>query len=279
MTTRIACGQFRATNNVTQNLAICQTLIQRAAALGAKALFLPEASDYISTSPSEALSLCTPATTSPFVLGLQSHARQFSLAVTVGIHTPSTTPDRVYNTSIYISPSGELTPHYYHKLHLFDISLPTVQLHESATTEPGRSLAPPFATPFGSLGMQICFDLRFPEAARALVARGAQVLAYPSAFTVPTGRAHWELLLRARAVETQCWVVAAAQGGKHNEKRVSWGGACVVDPWGTVVARCKDGGEEAGEPEVCVADIDLAMVEKVRKECPLRRRFDVYLEI
>jgi predicted amidohydrolase len=177
----------------------------------------------------------------------------------------------VYNTSIYISSSGELT-HRYDKLHLFDISLPTVRLHESATTQPGSALTPPFPTPFGSLGMQICFDLRFPEAARALVARGAQVIAYPSAFTVPTGRAHWELLLRARAVETQCWVVAAAQGGRHNEKRVSWGGACVVDPWGTVVARCKDGGEEAGEPELCVADIDLGMVERVRKECPLRRR-------
>lgn len=146
-----------------------------------------------------------------------------------------------------------------------------MKLGESATTEAGGEFTPPFETPFGALGMQICFDLRFPEAARWLVNRGAQVLSYPSAFTVPTGRAHWELLLRARAVEGQCWVVAAAQGGWHNSRRASWGQACVVDPWGAVVAQCL-GGEEAGEEEVCFADVDLAMVERVRSEVPLRRR-------
>ena len=103
------------------------------------------------------------------------------------------------NTCIYISPSGAVTQRYA-KLHMFDIDIAShgVRLQESASTEPGAALTPPFAAPFGMLGLQVCFDLRFPEPARWLVARGAEVLSYPSAFTVPTGKAHWELLLRAR---------------------------------------------------------------------------------
>jgi len=270
-TTLIACGQFCATHNTFANLAACQRLLQRAVSSGAKVLFLPEASDYISRTPVETLELCTTVDASPFVTGLRESARTHSLPIVVGIHEPAPTdPKKVRNSCIYISPSGTIT-HSYNKLHLFDVALPGVTLTESATTVAGQAFCPPFSTPAGMLGLQICFDLRFPEGTRWLVNRGAEIITYPSAFTVPTGRAHWEVLLRARAVESQCWVVAPAQAGAHSEKRRSWGGACVVDPWGTVVARCGQG-EEAGEEEVCFAEVDLEVVERVRRECVLRRR-------
>jgi len=268
--TLIACGQFCATHDASANLAACQRLFQLAVSRGAKLLFLPEASDYISRSPNETLELCTDVNASPFVLGLRRSAKTHSLPIVAGIHEPSGHAHQVRNTCIYISSTGEIS-HSYQKLHLFDVKTPEVTLTESITTAAGNEFCLPFATPAGILGLQICFDVRFPEGARWLVNRGAEILTYPSAFTVPTGRAHWELLLRARAVETQSWVVAPAQAGAHNEKRSSWGGACVIDPWGTVVARCKNGDEAVGE-DVCFAEVDLAVGRRVAGECVLRRR-------
>lgn len=270
MPTLIACGQFCATHNISANLAACQRLLQRAVSHGAKILFLPEASDYISRTPAETLELCTAVETSPFVLGLQESAKTHSLPIVVGIHTPSGDAGKVHNSCIYISASGGIS-HSYQKLHLFDVAIPGATLTESATTVAGNKFCAPFATPAGLLGLQICFDVRFPEAARWLANRGAELLTYPSAFTVPTGRAHWELLLRARAVEAQCWVVAPAQAGAHSEKRSSWGGACVIDPWGTVVARCSEG-EGAGDEELCFAEVDLEVGRRIGRECVLRRR-------
>jgi predicted amidohydrolase len=152
----------------------------------------------------------------------------------------------------------------YRKVHLFDA--PLVGLRESRLTSPG---AEPCVvcdgTPAGRLGLSVCYDLRFPELYAALRRRGgAHTLLVPSAFTVTTGRAHWELLLRARAVETQCYVVAAAQVGRHNGKRESFGRAMIVDPWGTIVAEC-----EAGAVGVAVAEIDLALVEGTRAKMPV----------
>lgn len=159
-------------------------------------------------------------------------------------------------------------------------------------------IVPPFETPVGRVGLCICFDvskpylnsiewsaneypfnsiqLRFPEISLALKRQNAQIITYPSAFTVPTGEAHWEALLRARAIETQAYVIAAAQAGPHNEKRRSYGHSLIVNPWGEVVARL---GGEHGEPEIATANIDLEMVAKIRREMPLLRRTDVYAEV
>lgn len=127
------------------------------------------------------------------------------------------------------------------------------------------------------VGLLICFDLRFPEPAIALRRLGATIITYPSAFTVPTGKAHWETLLRARAIETQSYVVASAQVGRHNERRVSYGHSLVVDPWGEVTAELS--GEWNDEPELAVFDINEEMLAKVRREMPLLRRTDVYPEV
>lgn len=145
--------------------------------------------------------------------------------------------------------------------------------------ERGAALPAPFATAVGAVGLQICFDVRFAEGALALRARGAQLLTYPSAFTVPTGRAHWRTLLRARAVETQSFVVAAAQCGAHNARRVSYGHGLVVGPWGDVLVELGGVEEWTGEPLLGVAEIDLEVLRKVRTEMPLVRRTDVYPEL
>jgi predicted amidohydrolase len=160
-------------------------------------------------------------------------------------------------------------------------------------------IMPPFDTPLGRVGLSICFDvslvaqippsdgeeliiihatlqLRFPEISLALKRQNAQIVTYPSAFTVPTGQAHWETLLRARAIETQAYVVAAAQAGPHNEKRRSYGHSMIVNPWGEIVAKL---GDEYREPAIATAEIDLNLLQKVRREMPLIRRTDIYPEV
>lgn len=248
-------------------------------------LFLPEASDYIAGSFQESLSLAKPVEESSFVLGLQAGAREHDLAVNVGIHVPvPAQPGKLFNRTVWIQPDGSfLDCGTYDKLHLFDYA----DLRESAHTEAGSAIKAPFDTPVGRVGSLVCFDLRFPEPSLrlghpppALVARGfrpAQVITYPSAFTVPTGRAHWEVLLRARAIESQAWVVAAAQVGQHNERRTSYGHSMAVDPWGRVVCRLggvgEDGTVEDGAAGALgLVDVDLDEWERVRRRMPLVRR-------
>lgn len=216
----------------------------------------------------------------------------------MGIHVPvsvnDTTATKLLNRTVWIQPTGIIDPaHSYDKLHLFDYA--KANLRESAHTQAGAALTPPFDSPVGRIGSLICFDLRFPEPALAL-AQGrrpdwspAQVLTYPSAFTVPTGEAHWEPLLRARAIEGQCWVVAAAQVGWHSGEdgkgRVSYGRSMVVDPWGRIrvaLPRVKEVGDSQGGTTIVVeqgavgalglVDIDLDEWERARERLPLVRR-------
>ncbi|EGY15768.1 hypothetical protein VD0002_g452 [Verticillium dahliae] len=284
-----AIGQICSTASLAHNLEQCVRLVAKAAAGNAKVLFLPEAADYIASSPQESLALALPQDESPFVIGLQDAARKHSLAVNVGIHVAADgISSKLLNRSLWINSDGTINrAATYDKLHLFDYG----PLRESATVRPGSALTAPFASPLGlNVGSLICFDLRFPEPALALAQPGAgspfaatkaHVLLYPSAFTPRTGRAHWEVLLRARAIETQSWVVAAAQVGRHNEKRSSYGHSLVVDPWGSV--KLELGGvdsegtaEEGAEGAIGLVDIDMEVVNKVREEMPLARRTDMY---
>ncbi|KAI9713900.1 MAG: Carbon-nitrogen hydrolase [Bogoriella megaspora] len=261
---------------MTHNLGLCRQVIQKAVAAGAKALFLPEASDYIAGSAAETISLAKPVQESEFVLGIQEEARNAQLSINVGVHEPATGGNRVKNTLLWINEAGDIVQRY-QKLHLFDVEIHGGPiLRESDSVEPGSSILPPFDTPVGRVGLTICFDLRFPEISLALKRQNAQIIIYPSAFTVPTGRAHWEPLLRARAIETQAYVLAAAQVGNHSEKRRSYGHAMICSPWGEVLAEL--GGEDTG-PDIIAADIDFAQVQKIKKEMPLLRRTDVYPEV
>lgn len=177
--------------------------------------------------------------------------------------------------------------HRYQKLHVFDIDLRPhgPKIRESDSTEPGPEVVHPYQTPLGNVGSLICFDLRFPEPALRLRRWGAEIITYPSAFTVPTGKLHWEILLRARAIETQSWVIAAAQCGRHNEKRVSYGDTIAISPNGEITGRLDHVDdidtekESVRDPEILVVDIDLDILKDVRRMIPLLRRTDVYPEV
>jgi predicted amidohydrolase len=178
---------------------------------------------------------------------------------------PETIPgdERVYNTSVVFSPDGKEVARY-RKIHLFDVSLGEGgrdRYRESTHFAPGSEIvvAP---TPFGGIGLSICYDLRFPELYRAHVDRDARWITVPSAFTRETGKDHWEVLLRARAIESQCWVLAPAQCGQHSPDRASYGRSLVIDPWGLVIARAGD------EPKVLVADCPESELERVRRAVP-----------
>lgn len=251
-------------------------------------LFLPEASDYIAPNAQASLDLAVSQSTSPFVLGLRDAAKQHSVAVHVGIHHPiddgpGLVSRKMLNRALYIAADGTIHDSAtYDKLHVFDYG----SLKESATVQPGARLTPPFDSPVGRIGSLICFDVRFAEPAIALAQPGpksrwanrpAQILTYPSAFTLRTGEAHWETLLRCRAIETQSWVVAAAQVGKHNDKRASYGRSMVVDPWGRVVVRlggadAEGNADDGAVEEIGFAKVDLDELERVRREMPLQRR-------
>lgn len=277
-----AVGQFCATANLAQNAAIISDLIQQASKIGAKVLFLPEASDYIAPSAESSVKLAKPIEQSEIYLngilkGLNTiPSSQIKPYISIGVHEPafsssSSSTDNINNTTIessrlkntllWISPEGKIEQRY-QKLHLFDVEISNGPiLKESKSVEPGSVVVPPFDTPIGKLGSAICYDIRFPEMALKLRSMGAQVLVYPSAFTVRTGAAHWHVLARARAIDTQCYVIMAALTGIHDKegKRQSYGHSLIVDPWGTILAEASDVGTK---PKLIFADIDLSVLEK-----------------
>lgn len=244
---------------------------------------MPEATDYIASNAVESVALAQSMETSPFVLGLRKAAKDSSLAINVGIHVPALN-GKLSNRSCWINEQGDIES-FYDKVHVFDYGT----LKESNSVEGGKSIIPPVETIIGRVGLAICFDvrphrsrvpfvdcrqLRFPEIGLALKRQNAQIITYPSAFTVPTGKAHWEILLRSRAIETQTYVIASAQVGSHNEKRTSYGHSMVVDPWGKILLDMP--GEDSG-PDMGIVHIDLDYQEKIKTEMPLLRR--TYVEL
>ena len=229
---------------------------------------MPEASDYIASSADESVRLVESVEDSIFVRGMQEEARKHCMAISVGVHEPAA-GDKLKNSLLWISEDGNITQRY-QKLHLFDVDIkggPVIR--ESSSTEAGNEISPPFQTSIGRVGLMICFDLRFPEISLALRRQGSDILTYPSAFSVPTGRAHWHTLLRARAIESQSYVFAPAQVGQHNEKRASYGHSLIVGPWGDIKAELS--GEDHG-PSMAFTDIDHTNLNKIRREMPLNHR-------
>ena len=230
---------------------------------------MPEATDYIAGTANETVTLARSVEESLFVQGIQHEARTSNLSINVGIHEPSKDGNRVRNTLIWVDDHGDIIQRY-QKLHLFDVNLKGgPSLIESRSVERGTKIVPAFETPVGRVGLAICFDVRFPEIGLSLRRQNSQIIVFPSAFTIPTGRLHWEPLLRARAIETQSYVIAAAQAGIHNEKRASYGHSMIISPLGEILA---DLGSSGSEPEIATAEIDLLLVEKTRQEIPLVRR-------
>jgi len=263
---RIGAIQMRSTDDLAANLARTTALVAEAADQGARLVVLPECFSFLGRREgdkhaiAEALGGSGPTTTA-----LREAAQRHRVYI-LGGGTPEIVPGdprRTYNTAVVFDPAGQLVARY-RKIHLFDIDIPGgATLKESDATAPGSELVT-VEIDAAPVGLSICYDLRFPELYRALVKdKGAQVLVVPAAFTAHTGAAHWHLLLRARAIEDQAWVVAPAQWGQHNEKRQSYGHTLIVDPWGTIVAEREQDGDG-----VVVATLDGAAVAKRRSQMP-----------
>jgi predicted amidohydrolase len=256
----VALAQLCSGPEVGENLARCEALARRAAAAGAQLVAFPETLSFVGP-PSRRFE-AVEALDGPIVARFAALARELGVALLLGsLLEPAAAPGRCYNTSALLGEEGEVLG-VYRKIHLFDAELPGGgSLRESDTFDPGGELV--VARWRGwSLGMSVCYDLRFPELYRALARRGAQVLLVPSAFTTPTGRDHWEVLLRARAIENQCYVLAPNQWGRPVEGRDSYGRSLAIDPWGTVLAQVPDGEGFA------LAQLDPARVEAVRRRMP-----------
>jgi len=260
---RVASVQLNCQADVAENLASCAKLIGDAAERGAKVILLPENFAFMGPESEKrnlAERLGDPEAPIQRALGDWSR-RHGVFLVAGGFPEASGDPARPFNTSAVFGPDGART-HAYRKIHLFDVKLPDgSELCESASNSAGSE--PVVADVAGfKLGLSICYDLRFPELYRKLVDLGAEVLLVPAAFTLLTGKDHWHVLLRARAIESQCFVMAAAQWGSHPKGRTTYGHAMVVDPWGTVIADCSDG---AG---FVVAELDRTLLDRVRANLP-----------
>jgi predicted amidohydrolase/diadenosine tetraphosphate (Ap4A) HIT family hydrolase len=266
--------QLCCTDDKQANFERASALVREARRRGAALAMLPEACDYIGNSAKQTLELAEPLE-GPTLKSYRELARSENVALSLGgLHVLAEDGRRVRNTHVLLGADGEVLATYC-KTHLFNIDMSSSggpRLQESDYVEPGTSITNPVSTPVGQVGLGICYDLRFAEFSSTLAARGAEILTYPSAFTVATGMAHWEVLLRGRAVETQCYVAAAAQTGRHNDKRASFGHSMIVDPWGTVLARC---GEGEG---LALAEIKPDYIQSVRRSMPVsqHRRKDLY---
>jgi len=242
------------------NLARASGLVREAAERGARLILLPEVFAWRGPRQEErSHAERIPGATTAVLAAL---ARELGVHLCAGSLLEAVPGEpRPFNTSCLFAPDGELIA-CYRKVHLFDVEIPgRVSVRESATRAPGGDVVA-VPTELGTLGLSVCYDLRFPELYRRLVRAGAEVLLVPSAFTFPTGAAHWEVLCRARAIENQCWLVAADQTGTSPHGFPDWGDSLIVDPWGRVVARAGDG--EA----VITAEIDRDYLARVRRELP-----------
>lgn len=261
---RVAALQLRSTHDLAANLATCRDLGDRAIAEGAQLLVLPECFPFLGQGERDKLAIAEDLDRGgPIVDTLRALASRGAWVIGGGMpEVVPGDPDRTYNTAVVLDPAGAIVTRY-RKIHLFDIDIPNgVSLRESDATCPGDALVA-VDIHGAKVGLSICYDLRFPELYRALVKdRGAEVLLVPAAFTALTGAAHWHLLLRARAIEDQAYVVAAAQWGKHNAKRESYGHSLVIDPWGTVVDERPDG------DGFVIATLEGAVVTKRRTQMP-----------
>jgi len=256
----VAVVQLCSGDDRSVNLTAASEAVREAAGRGAQVVCLPEmwpfiGSDAAKVAGAEDLS-------GPSVSAMQELANELGLWLFAGSFAElSELQGRVYNCSPVIAPTGRVVA-VYRKIHLFDIDIAGgPSFLESNTVSPGTQ-AVVVDCPLGRVGLTVCYDLRFPQLFEGLRRAGAEVFMVPAAFTAHTGRSHWELLLRARAVEQQCWVVASDQGGHHNPKRESYGNSMIVDPWGEVVARL------GSEPNVAIARVDRERTVRVRRELP-----------
>ncbi len=260
-----AAIQMSSGPQLSANLLEAERLIAEAAGQGAQFAVLPENFALMGNSEQDKLEFRETPGQGPLQDFLSSAAKRYGIWLLGGtIPMASDEAGKVYAASLLFNPQGEQVARY-DKIHLFDVQLPDADehYHESATIVPGKEVVVA-DTEFGRVGIAVCYDLRFPEQFRSMQEKGAEIILLPAAFTMRTGKAHWELLLRARAVENLCYVVAAGQGGFHINGRATYGHSMIVDPWGSVIRSC-----DGSTPGVAVAPIDLDQLHAVRKNFPV----------
>jgi predicted amidohydrolase len=265
---RAAAVQLECTTDIEANLASAERLVRAAAADGAELVVLPERLD-IRGATRDYLAHAEPLDGRPvtWARGLASALRIDLVAGSIAERREG--HERVSNTSVHVGPDGELRA-VYRKIHMFDVEVDGTVYRESEHSEPAGEIVLSEAANGASLGLTVCYDLRFPELYRILALRGARIVTVPANFTRVTGEAHWEVLLRARAIEDQVFVIAPGQGNRPGPEGDSYGNSMIVDPWGEVLARAPMEGEH-----VIAAELDLARQDEIREKLPsLANRVD-----
>ena len=262
-TLRAACIQMRSTTKVAPNIDAASELIRAAAGQGAEFIATPEMTNLLDIRPGQARPKITWEADDACLQALSELARSLQVTLLIGsIAVALPDDERFANRSILIGPDGVVLARY-DKIHMFDVEVGDGQSYrESKAYRAGRELVLA-TTPLARIGLTICYDVRFPHLYRALGQAGADLITVPAAFTRVTGEAHWHVLIRARAIETGCFLLAPAQGGQHDDGRKTYGHSLIVSPWGEILAEAND-----DEPGFIVADLDLEEVAKARARIP-----------
>ena len=262
-----ALVQLRSGPDMARNVDAASDLIREARSKGASFVSTPEMTNILEPDRPRLKSLARPEAEDESVRHFAALAQELGLWLNIGSLALKGAGDKLVNRSFLFAPDGSIAARY-DKIHLFDVDLPTGETLRESHAYQGGDRAALVETPFGKIGLTICYDMRFPQLYRTLAQAGAKLFTVPSAFTVPTGKAHWHVLLRARAIETGSFVLAAAQGGRHETGRETYGHSLIVSPWGEVLA-------EAGtDPGIVMADIDLSEADLARARIPA-----VYLDV
>jgi deaminated glutathione amidase len=258
---KAACVQLRSSDDVAENISETSQLVREAASRGATFIATPENTTLMAPDGGAKLANSYDEAHDPALPVFAALARELNIRLLIGSLAIKVSDTKTANRSFLFAPDGTITARY-SKIHLFDVALTSGESYRESNTVEGGNEAVVADTEFGPVGLSICYDMRFPQLYRRLAQKGAFLLAVPSAFTVPTGQAHWHVLLRARAIENGAFVIAPAQGGTHANGRKTYGHSLIVAPWGEVLA-------EAGtEPGVIVADIDPALSALARARVP-----------
>ena len=268
---RVGLVQMRSGRVPARNLNSAVALIREAKSAGADYVLTPEMTNILESSRESLFAAIVPEEKDPSLAAFRTLARELGLYLHIGSLAIEVLPEKAMNRSFLIDPKGEIVARY-DKIHMFDVDLAGGESYRESHSYRSGELAVAADLPWGRIGLTICYDLRFPALYRALAEAGASFIAIPAAFTQQTGEAHWHILTRARAIENGCFIFAAAQGGRHEHGRETFGHSIVVDPWGRVIA------EGGSEPGVIMADIDPSLVATVRARIPSLqhgRRFEL----
>ncbi len=259
---RVAALQMVSTSSVAENVATATRLIADAARQGASLILLPEYWAAMGMHENDKIALAEQIDGGPIQSFMASAAREYGVWLIGGtLPMAAQSADKVLNTMMVYNPAGERVTRY-DKIHLFSFTKGEESYDEARTIVHGTEVAA-FDAPFGKVGLSVCYDLRFPELYRAL--GDCTLIVVPAAFTYTTGKAHWEILLRARAIENQCYVLAAAQGGRHQNGRTTWGHSMLIDPWGEIKAEWADG------EGLAIGDIEPHHLLRIRENLPALR--------